>query len=379
MTDHSWQNLGSTMTLAAISAPAFQGVFVSSAAVAWSSGTLAGLFNAPGARYLLEVSTSAGFESLAASSDTAQVAASALNLAADATHYFRVRSYNSDGTFDPNWLTPGSTITLPVAPGNPTGPVFSGVSTFTLTLAWSSGTAAEGFNGPGSVYAAEISTKAGFSPVWASSATLENSALFTSTLDNSTFYARVRVLGRSGVPSADLVLGSTITPAAAPTSVIFSQISTRSITATAFAPPPAFSNLDQGQSGTRMAKDGSWDGWLGSAQHPFNGLQPNTLYAFKAKARNSIAVETAESPVFSTYTLAAVAAPQNGPVFQGRQLVFRDGGRRLERAWGDLPRRGLDHGCLPPGRGLVPYREHLRAVHGDAVQCHTLFTGPGLQ
>lgn len=40
----------------------------------------------------------------------------------------------------------------------------------------------------------------------------------------------------------------------------------------------------------------------------FSGLTPNTLYPFKAKARNAAGIETAESPVFSTYTLAAAPA-----------------------------------------------------------------------
>ncbi len=40
--------------------------------------------------------------------------------------------------------------------------------------------------------------------------------------------------------------------------------------------------------------------------HQFAGLTPNTQYTFKAKARSAAGIETAESPVVSTYTLAAV-------------------------------------------------------------------------
>ena len=40
----------------------------------------------------------------------------------------------------------------------------------------------------------------------------------------------------------------------------------------------------------------------------FSGLTPNTLYSFKAKARDSSGVETAESSTVSTYTLAAIPA-----------------------------------------------------------------------
>jgi hypothetical protein len=42
--------------------------------------------------------------------------------------------------------------------------------------------------------------------------------------------------------------------------------------------------------------------------HSFTGLLPNTQYTFKAKARDSSAVETAEGPAVSTYTLALTPA-----------------------------------------------------------------------
>ena len=42
--------------------------------------------------------------------------------------------------------------------------------------------------------------------------------------------------------------------------------------------------------------------------HSFGGLTPNTQYAFKAKARDSAGIETAETSVVSTYTLAAIPA-----------------------------------------------------------------------
>ncbi|MDO8803070.1 MAG: CsgG/HfaB family protein [Elusimicrobiota bacterium] len=46
----------------------------------------------------------------------------------------------------------------------------------------------------------------------------------------------------------------------------------------------------------------------------FTSLTPNTLYGFKAKARDASGVETAESPAVSTYTLAALPAA-GSPVF----------------------------------------------------------------
>jgi len=49
----------------------------------------------------------------------------------------------------------------------------------------------------------------------------------------------------------------------------------------------------------------------------FDGLAPNKIYAFKAKARSQTGLETAEGPAVSTYTLAAVSLPQSAPAFSG--------------------------------------------------------------
>ena len=46
----------------------------------------------------------------------------------------------------------------------------------------------------------------------------------------------------------------------------------------------------------------------------YTGLTPNTRYDFKAKARDADGAKTAESPVVSTYTLAAIPLPAS-PVF----------------------------------------------------------------
>lgn len=48
----------------------------------------------------------------------------------------------------------------------------------------------------------------------------------------------------------------------------------------------------------------------------FDSLTPNTRYLFKARARNQSGLETADSALFSVYTMATVSLPQDGgPVF----------------------------------------------------------------
>ncbi|MBI2362237.1 MAG: VCBS repeat-containing protein [Elusimicrobia bacterium] len=68
----------------------------------------------------------------------------------------------------------------------------------------------------------------------------------------------------------------------------------------------------------------AWSFDMARARH-FSGLQPNTQYSFKAKARNLAGVETGESAVYSTYTWAAV------PTASALAMV---GGSSLTLSWG---------------------------------------------
>ncbi|MCX5786275.1 MAG: fibronectin type III domain-containing protein [Elusimicrobia bacterium] len=67
-----------------------------------------------------------------------------------------------------------------------------------------------------------------------------------------------------------------------------------------------------GDNGSTLGINEEYDPGVASS---FTALSPNTQYFFKAKARNAIGAETTEVIGFSTYTLAAVALPQSGPLF----------------------------------------------------------------
>ncbi|MBI2363267.1 MAG: hypothetical protein HYV15_07795, partial [Elusimicrobia bacterium] len=68
--------------------------------------------------------------------------------------------------------------------------------------------------------------------------------------------------------------------------------------------------LVAGNDGGYVGANSRYDPGVASS---FTALVPNTEYFFKAKARNSVGVETGESGAFSTYTLAAVPAQHGTP------------------------------------------------------------------
>lgn len=80
-----------------------------------------------------------------------------------------------------------------------------------------------------------------------------------STLDNTTYYFKVKV---STLPDSDYSTPiATVTSIATPTALVFDDVSTTTIVVSAYAPTPAFSNLDKGLSATNIAKDGAYAGF----------------------------------------------------------------------------------------------------------------------
>jgi len=158
-----------------------------------------------------------------------------------------------------------STYTLAAVAGPQSVSTFTAVYISSLTVNWSSGTAAGGYNGPGAQYLVEASVSStSFSPVAASSFTYNNWAVLADIGGNATtYYFRVKPLNNAGIWGNYLLLGSTSIAGAVetPTAVYFDEVSTGSITAAAYAPTPAFTNLNLGASGINIAKDGSYAGW----------------------------------------------------------------------------------------------------------------------
>ncbi len=86
-------------------------------------------------------------------------------------------------------------------------------------------------------------------------------ATVSGLLDNTTYTAFVRAVNHNSVASPYLTIGSTLTLSATPTQVYIDEVTSNTIVASAYAPTPAFMNLDQGLSATNIAKDGAYGAW----------------------------------------------------------------------------------------------------------------------
>ncbi len=132
--------------------------------------------------------------------------AAAGGLLLDTTYYARIHATFSGGD-DSGFVGIGSTMTLAAQPGLA---VFSAVSSSTVGVGWSSGTAAEGFNKAGTLYEVQLSSDA-FATLVQSSFTFNDSAGLAGLAPNTTFYARARAFNGLGVASAFGPASSTAT------------------------------------------------------------------------------------------------------------------------------------------------------------------------
>ncbi|TBR20826.1 hypothetical protein EPO15_11950, partial [bacterium] len=176
---------------------------------------------------------------------------------------FRAKARNSVGMETGETLT-FSTYTLAAAT-MPVGALFSEVNASSVVVNWAPGTAAGGFNGAGATYLVQGSTLSSFMSVAGSSLTANTFAAVPGLFVNATHYFRVRAYNSVNVPNDWYFLGSTVTAIEAPTAIVFDEISTRAITAAAYAAGPAFSSMTVGLSGTNIALAGNYSGWHGES------------------------------------------------------------------------------------------------------------------
>lgn len=90
-------------------------------------------------------------------------------------------------------------------------------------------------------------------------------ASFTGLNDNTAYFFYAAAVNHNGIRGAFTSLGSTVTLITAPTAVVFDEISSNTIVASAYAPTPLFSNLGAGLSGTRIARNGAYQAFHGEA------------------------------------------------------------------------------------------------------------------
>ncbi|HOX22217.1 MAG TPA: fibronectin type III domain-containing protein, partial [Elusimicrobiales bacterium] len=158
--------------------------------------------------YQAQISTSADFLALTASTQTINTFALFDNLEPDTTYYVRVAAVNDAGV--PGQFLNIGEVATGVAPPAAAAQSFVSVSTNSFTIQWASGD-----NPPDTLYRAAISTSSDFSAEY-STKTISTSISFIDLGANTPYYARVAAVGRNGQESDYLVLGSTVTHPAVP-------------------------------------------------------------------------------------------------------------------------------------------------------------------
>jgi N-acetylneuraminic acid mutarotase len=208
------------------------------------------------------------------------------SLTPNTLYTFKAKARNSYGVETAESPTV-STYTLALATFPALGlPVFSGVYETSATVNWSSGTAGMGYNAPGASYLAEASPYLDFRVIEGSSLTANLYATVSGlTLPNGLYSFRVRAANIGGRWNDFVVLGSTRTtaPMEAP-AVVIDEVFATSITAAAYTPTPGFASLEVGQSGTNIAKDGTWVGWHGGNVWAVRAAMPTARRYFAAAA-----------------------------------------------------------------------------------------------
>ncbi|KAF0126760.1 MAG: hypothetical protein FD189_1147 [Elusimicrobia bacterium] len=180
------------------------GVGQSSVTVNWGNGDNP---PPPSTEYTAEISTYSDFSSAVHSSTTRNTSAWFGGLLSNASYYSRVSALNHTGV-GTAYRDLDDPLTLPATAQVLARPqAFSAMLLDGFTLNW-----LHGNNQTDTVYAVEVSTKAGFDPMYSSGTAYGLSFGFTGLLINSTYFARVQAISRgAGGRSAFEFAGSTMT------------------------------------------------------------------------------------------------------------------------------------------------------------------------
>ncbi|TBR20568.1 hypothetical protein EPO15_12755, partial [bacterium] len=263
------------------------------------------------AAYLLEASTAADFSGTLHRSSTTDLSASSLalqGLTPNTTYQLRMGSLWQRATAYAAAL-PGTAVTQATIPA-------AAAETW-LELHESSAAVAWLRNGnPVDVttYTVVASTGAAFPNGFSGNRSLSTApagglpqGVVTGLSANTTYYLHVAAVNHAGFASAYVLMSATATRIESPSAILFDEISTATLLARATAAPSGFTNLAVGTSAVNFAKGGVYQGWVaGSSVTLSTGLTPNTLYTFSAKSRNMHGVESGQTALVTTCTLAAV-------------------------------------------------------------------------
>ncbi|MEK7763440.1 MAG: fibronectin type III domain-containing protein, partial [Nitrospirota bacterium] len=309
--------LGATVTLVnppTTAVTTFTAVTSASLTAAWSANG-----NGAGTQYSAALSTSVPYPNGSAGNivvSTSPVGAPWAifsPLYSNATYYLSVSAINRAGS--PTAYVPlGSTVTVPSVPAT-VASTFTSVDAGSMTVAWGANN-----NIADTRYEATVSTESAFPNFNTGNVTVSTeplgapSAEINNLVGNTTYYLAVRTIGRDGVPSAYLTLGSTVTLAFAPATVVttFTAVNASSLTFNWSANGNAvlvttytvqistdINNFNALYSASfTTAPAGA------SPQYTFTGLNANTTYFLRVNAINHNGIASAYTALGSASTLA---------------------------------------------------------------------------
>lgn len=283
--------------------PSFANVLAGSFAFQWTTNG-----NPSGTNYVAEISANNFVGILDSSSTLLTGATFSLGLNPNTTYYARVKAVNfagQDSAYHPVVAT--ATVANPPTLAAPT---FTGIGAGTLTANWSSNG-----NPSDTLYEANRSLSDNFSTGVSTSFATAVSSSPAGLSPNTTYYFRVRTIGRAGTPTALLVLGGVATLGEVPGGVGFSAVGLNSLTVGWLqgGNPSQTTYIAEISSSSFSAFFSSVTTLLSAS---FSGLPANETFQARVKSRNWTNQDSAYSGLISTVT--GVAQPANvSPPFTG--------------------------------------------------------------
>ncbi len=249
--------LGSTLTRpVTLQAPVIAGVTavnISSITATWGLTTLATGYTLVASLTNDPLAVFASSAPVGINATTATVFTPALN---SNTTYFLFVQANGPGASTVFSAYP-ATSTLADLPATAVT-TFTGVNLTSMTVSWSPG----GNPIDVTTYTVVLSTGISYPNLFFGNRTISTmpagagpAASISGLSDNTLYYLHIAAINHNGRVSAYSALGSTVTRISAPSTIVFDEISSNTIVASAYVATPFFSNLGVGQSGTQISKN----------------------------------------------------------------------------------------------------------------------------
>ena len=273
-------------------------------------------------------------------------------------YFFKAKTRNQLGVEGPESAIV-STYTLAAVSLPVSGAVFAEVYSSTLTVNWSSGTAAGGFNGPGASYKIQMSSAADFIPIILASTTYNLTLTTYGLSPNTTYWFKAQALNSNGAGSIELVLGSTVTLPVPPILTGYTLWASSATVAW---------GANGNAAGTRYQCDFSTDSAFapvavsystGSLQLTIDDLVPNTTYYLRLRA---LSADTRHSGYAQGLRLGLAAAPT-------WLAAFTLGPNNAGLYWDTAGNSGGLAAGSWTGAGTLPAARHghAAAVSGDTL------------